>query len=191
MNSLVDEVNSQLALAVGRASRANKSIMFIDYDRFFSQVQGRYCEPDVDESKRPAAQRTGLLFYEFSTRDPSWGIPQEFPWKRQQLNGSLPENNTNTGEYENRAAIFDAEIRNTIAKSPELRLDPSVVGQEMYDHYHGDQKGSSLFTPVCVFFRSQVILGRYRDQQLIKSPLFRRFLIHSRKSFIPSRQAIL
>ncbi|OHE97341.1 hypothetical protein CORC01_07396 [Colletotrichum orchidophilum] len=63
MNELTRAVNSAIAAAV---QRAGPSFEFVDYDQYFTVLQGRFCEGATVE---PDGNRDGLLFFEWSTKN--------------------------------------------------------------------------------------------------------------------------
>lgn len=63
MNDLVVNVNKKISDAVGRAG--DKAV-FVDYDHYYADTMGRYCEKGYDES---FGNRAGLLLYEYYTDD--------------------------------------------------------------------------------------------------------------------------
>ncbi|KAF1959478.1 SGNH hydrolase [Byssothecium circinans] len=63
MNDLVIAVNHAIRAA---AKRAGPEFVFVDYDQYFTLTQGRYCE---GSTKEPAANRDGLLFFEWDTKN--------------------------------------------------------------------------------------------------------------------------
>jgi hypothetical protein len=46
MNALVDKVNGKIAEAV---QAAGNKVVFVDYDRYFGDLQGRFCAPGTEE----------------------------------------------------------------------------------------------------------------------------------------------
>lgn len=63
MNELVLNMNKALSEAVGRAG---DSVTFVDYDKYYVDGEGRFCEDDFKET---SPNRYGLLFYEWNTDD--------------------------------------------------------------------------------------------------------------------------
>ncbi|KAH7344362.1 SGNH hydrolase-type esterase domain-containing protein, partial [Pyrenochaeta sp. MPI-SDFR-AT-0127] len=61
MNDLVVGVNNAIKAAV---ERAGPEFVFVDYDQYFTQTQGRFCE---GSTKEPDANRDGLLFFQWDT----------------------------------------------------------------------------------------------------------------------------
>lgn len=63
MNTLVQNMNKALSAAV---ARAGDGVTFIDYDKYFVESKGRFCENTYPEMN---GNRYGLLFHEWSTDD--------------------------------------------------------------------------------------------------------------------------
>lgn len=63
MNELVVNVNKKISEAVGRAG---DQAVFVDFDKYYTDTQGRYCEAGYPES---FGNRAGLLLYEYYTDD--------------------------------------------------------------------------------------------------------------------------
>jgi hypothetical protein len=63
MNSMVVQTNAKILNAT---KSFGSRVVFIDWDWALSQVNGRFCEENVEE---PAPDRAGLLFYEWNTLD--------------------------------------------------------------------------------------------------------------------------
>ncbi|KAH9214784.1 SGNH hydrolase-type esterase domain-containing protein [Leptodontidium sp. 2 PMI_412] len=61
MNDLVNAVNDQIKAA---AARGGDQFVFVDYNQYFIQTQGRFCE---GSTKEPDGGRDGLLFFEWDT----------------------------------------------------------------------------------------------------------------------------
>ncbi|KAI9372873.1 fibronectin type III domain protein [Aspergillus egyptiacus] len=74
MNDLVDAVNFKLK---GAVERAGDKVTFVDYDSYVGYFGGRFCETGVDESSSASNTRTGLMFYEWNTWDPSGSDPRK------------------------------------------------------------------------------------------------------------------
>ncbi len=63
MNTIVQNMNNVLSAAV---SRAGSDVTFIEYDTYYTQSLGRFCEDNYPETN---PNRYGLLFYEWDTDD--------------------------------------------------------------------------------------------------------------------------
>ena len=63
MNALVENMNKALSDAV---DRAGSGVTFIDYDKYYTESLGRFCEKGYPETN---PNRYGLLFYEWDTDD--------------------------------------------------------------------------------------------------------------------------
>jgi hypothetical protein len=63
MNSMVSQTNAKILNAT---KSFGSQVVFVDFDWAFAQVNGRFCEEDVEE---PAPNRASLLFYEWDTLD--------------------------------------------------------------------------------------------------------------------------
>ncbi|KAL2879009.1 hypothetical protein SGCOL_005708 [Colletotrichum sp. CLE4] len=63
MNELTTAVNNVIEATV---RRAGSSFEFVNYDQYFSVLQGRFCE---GATKEPNGNRDGLLFFEWSSKN--------------------------------------------------------------------------------------------------------------------------
>ncbi|KAF2166025.1 hypothetical protein M409DRAFT_23753 [Zasmidium cellare ATCC 36951] len=81
MNDLVDSMNDALRAAV---SRAGEQVQFIDFDDYVGPTNGRYCQPDTDESGGNSANRQDLFFYEMRSQDFPW-TEVEKEWTHDEL----------------------------------------------------------------------------------------------------------
>ncbi len=99
-------------------------MIFIDYDKYVGDFQGRYCEPGVDESTSESNTRTGLMFYELKTYLNGW-IPS--PWKR----SSVPDNWDGTFEGDINAFAYVT-----------LNLDPNAELTSPYVENDSDSASS-------------------------------------------------
>ncbi|KAF8248759.1 SGNH hydrolase [Wilcoxina mikolae CBS 423.85] len=106
MNDLVDLVNRQIKDAV---SRAGPKAVFIDWQQDVDRIQGRYCEPGVDESynygKGPGINRESTSFYEWGTTkddaDDDVDSPKEWGYHELRKRWETPTNATFEGAITN------------------------------------------------------------------------------------------
>lgn len=108
MNDLVDAVNKKLEAAVN--GLGGKGV-FIDYDRYYTELEGRYCENSVQE---PSPSRDGLLFYERGTSDPSYGF------RRRDDGDTSDDSDVADGTFEGQIATW---VGQTLQQHPELMSD--------------------------------------------------------------------
>ncbi|KAH7050299.1 SGNH hydrolase-type esterase domain-containing protein [Macrophomina phaseolina] len=141
MNELTVAVNHAIRDAV---SRAGDGFVFVDYDQYYEMLGGRFCEPGV---KEPAANRFGLLFYEWDTEDGALVLPStkrdlasaleveaselENVFQARDLDATtsdLEARQTSGGSGGGNATSFEDEIANWIvqAKSENSTLEVSL-----------------------------------------------------------------
>ncbi|KAK1489109.1 hypothetical protein CTAM01_11258 [Colletotrichum tamarilloi] len=73
MNELTTAVNNVIEAAV---KRAGASFEFVDYNQYFSVLQGRFCE---GATKEPNGNRDGLLFFEWSSKNDDTTLARREP----------------------------------------------------------------------------------------------------------------
>ncbi|KAL9621816.1 MAG: hypothetical protein Q9160_003789 [Pyrenula sp. 1 TL-2023] len=108
MNDLVDAVNQKLEAAV---KELGDKAVFVDYDRYYTELEGRYCENSVQE---PSASRDGLLFYERGTNDPSYGF------RKRDDGDTSDDSDVADGTFEGQIATW---VGQTLQQHPELKSD--------------------------------------------------------------------
>ncbi|KAI9711679.1 MAG: hypothetical protein M1812_007112 [Candelaria pacifica] len=65
MNGLVDKVNDRIQAAI---KRIGPQVVYVDWDSYVSQHNGRFCEVGVNEKdQKVAGNREGLVFFEWYT----------------------------------------------------------------------------------------------------------------------------
>lgn len=109
MNDLADLLNQQLKAAVER--NLGEQGVFVDYDGYYTVMEGRYCE---DQVKEPSPLRPELLFYERGTSDPKYDSsnPDE--------GASVDDSTVADGTFEGQIASWIAQ---TLTQHPELKTD--------------------------------------------------------------------
>jgi hypothetical protein len=113
MNQLVLNMNKILSDAVARAGDA---VTFVDYDKYYAEGRGRFCE---DAYKETDPNRYGLLFYEWNTDD-SADETDGLTASSVESTGSFEPSLVMNGTFE--AAINDY-ARQTLEKNPEWAKD--------------------------------------------------------------------
>lgn len=117
MNDLVDAVNDVLQQAV---ERAGPNVHFVDYDEYVDMIDGRFCEPGVDESKGNGADRPDLFFYQMKTEE---GSPEEGPDNIE---------NAKRDEEATLSETYGAWIEETLEKSHgQVELNPNNANEEL------------------------------------------------------------
>ncbi|KAL1631113.1 hypothetical protein SLS56_004501 [Neofusicoccum ribis] len=100
MNDLTVAVNAAIRDAVGRAG---SDFIFVDYDQYYDDLGGRFCESGV---KEPDGNRQGLLFFEWGTNDDDTTLPSKRDIDYLELDDSYLENVYQPRDFED----DDAEL---------------------------------------------------------------------------------
>jgi hypothetical protein len=159
MNNLVDAVNQQISNA---ASRAGSSVVFVDFDKYYGDLAGRYCEPGVAE---PDANRADLLFYESGTTEDTAMTKRD----TEMLSNSTFEGQINylvaqaIAENPNITFPDDSEINKGVAASflatspASGQLDftlPSIISDTTKRVFHPMQIGHALIANLVLYYMS-------------------------------------
>jgi hypothetical protein len=133
MNSLVDLANKVLKETVASKAKKNSKgqsdTVFIDYDGYFGDVQGRFCTKGVDKSEIDRKQ--DLVFYPLNIWDPmgSRNFKREDPVEV--FNGTFEEHVDN---FATLADFSGARYRTNIpvvkAKAKKLAAEPNNPGRD-------------------------------------------------------------
>jgi hypothetical protein len=145
MNSLVDEMNKKLAEAV---KRAGDGVVFVDYDKYIGEFEGRFCEKFIDESQDVAASRYGhrtlpsqylcfryptltttnhrvkLMFYELNTVDDQSG---DQPWKRSTTDSVNGTFNAHIDIFGQITMMMDKDAKYTLGKANDPPAEAPVA----------------------------------------------------------------
>ncbi len=91
MNKMTDEVNVKIVKVV---KSLGEQVVFVNYDDYFGQSKGRFCDVGVTE---PDESRPGLLFYNWNTKDREDEEDGGDELKRATVGAVMRENATETG----------------------------------------------------------------------------------------------
>ncbi|MCJ1415428.1 hypothetical protein MMC32_001760 [Xylographa parallela] len=132
MNDLVDATNKVIQKAI---SSAGSQVVAVDYDQYFGDLTGKFCEKGVNE---PNPKRSLTLFFEWNTSDPKQPPPassgDELAFKpdggvnntSQKVSVSVTGSVKTTAKSESKSKMIQPKIARMV-KDPEHAVNPSQL----------------------------------------------------------------
>lgn len=137
-NDLVDSMNNALRTAV--LKQGSEYVHFIEYDSYVGSTNGRYCQPNRDESKRISANRQYLFFFEMQSRSEPRGPHDELKRRDNTLNNDgdiQPANGTLN-------ALLGALVQQAIDENPHIAIMDSNSNFELEAQVNDELGTSSI-----------------------------------------------